>query len=276
MTQRQRLTITLRKELLRLLDQTIDGARIRNRSHAIEFLLTGALGGGITKAFIPAGGKGAKMRPFTYEMPKSMMPIKGKPLLEYTIKLLKEAGIKEVIIGVGFLGEKIKEYFADGSRWGIKIIYSEEAKSLGTGGALKLAENFFKETFLMIAGDTLIDINLHDFFEFHKSHEKIATMALVAASEPQRYGIARLRGDKIVSFEEKPRHKELFPQLVNAGAYILEPKIFGYLPSGSSMIEDVFTRLAKEGELVGYSFEGKWFSVDTPEIYEKVIKEWGK
>ena len=120
---RKRLTITLKNSLLRRVDETVDGAKIRNRSHAIEFLLSRALPPQIKKAFILAGGEGVKMRPFTYEMPKPMIPFRGKPLLEHTIGFLRKHGIKDYLINIDYLGEKIEKHFGDGSSFGVNIIY---------------------------------------------------------------------------------------------------------------------------------------------------------
>jgi NDP-sugar pyrophosphorylase family protein len=277
---RQKVTLTIREDLLKRVDEIIDNTRIRNRSHAIEYLLNEALKPKVKKAYILAGGEGVRMRPFTHEIPKALLPVKGKPILEYQIDLLKNAEIREIFILVGHLGEKIKYHFGDGSRFGVKISYLEQKKkTIGTGYALYLAKNFFlKETFLVLYGDELIEINLKDFIDFHLSSGGIATLALSSIEKPSLtfYGVAKLRGKKIVEFLEKPQEEKGISQVLNAGVFCFEPKIFDYLlPKANLSLEnDIFPRLAKEGKLCGYLFEGKWFDVGTPEIYARAIKEW--
>jgi len=277
---RQKVTLTIREDLLKRVDEIIDNTRIRNRSHAIEYLLNEALKPKVKKAYILAGGEGVRMRPFTHEIPKALLPVKGKPILEYQIDLLKNAEIREIFILVGHLGEKIKYHFGDGSRFGVKISYLEQKKkTIGTGYALYLAKNFFlKETFLVLYGDELVEINLKDFIDFHLSSGGIATLALSSIEKPSLtfYGVAKLRGKKIVEFLEKPQEEKGISQVLNAGVFCFEPKIFDYLlpKTNLSLENDIFPRLAKEGKLCGYLFEGKWFDVGTPEIYARAIKEW--
>src|SRR3989338_8561584 len=150
---RSRLTITLRKDLLEVLDTYIDGVTIRNRSHAIESLLGEKIYPTVKKAIILAADEGIKFRPFTYEMPKAMLPIKGRPLLEHIITGLRESNIRDIYIAVGYLSDKIKSYFGNGSKFGVSLTYvSQEKKNVGTAGALKKFQRFFRsgETFFLI------------------------------------------------------------------------------------------------------------------------------
>lgn len=123
---RTRLTITIDGRVINLLDKQIDGARLRNRSHAIEYLLLKALTPRPKKAIILAGGKGVKMRPFTYEMPKVLLPIHNRPILEHTIELLRKHDVRDIIISTGHLGEKIVNYFGDGAKFGVRIAYKDQ------------------------------------------------------------------------------------------------------------------------------------------------------
>lgn len=277
---RERLTITIKKDLLKKIDKKIDKKIIRNRSHAIEFFLTQAMGPKINKAVILAGGECIKIKPFTYKIPKSMIPVKGKPLLEYTIELLKNNDIKNVLIITGHLGDKIKDYFKDGSRFGVKITYIEERERKGTAGSLRLAKKFVgNENFLVIYGDILIEIDLKDLIEFHKSQEDtMATLALTSVENPTAYGVVKLKGNKIVEFLEKPVESKDLSRLINAGVYVSSPEIFKFIPSKNiSMIEDnILPKLAEKRKIAGYIFEGQWFDVGTQEVYERVIKEWKK
>lgn len=276
-TSRHRLTITLRKDLLPRLDEIIDGAKIRNRSHAIEYLLTNALGPKIRRAFILAGGRGIKMRPLTYELPKTMLPVKGRPLLEYTIELLREADVRDIIILIGHLGDKIKAHFGDGSRFGVRIRYVEEAREQGTAAPLRLAASLLRDQpFLLFYGDVLVDLNLRDLIEFHKTTGGIATMALTSIDNPSEFGVVKMHGNSIVEFLEKPPKSPKLSHLINTGVSVVEPKLLSYIPkSGYSMLEnDVFPRLAREGKLFGYPFEGQWYDIGTPEVYERALAEW--
>lgn len=277
---RIRLTITLKDTILKLLDELIDGQKIRNRSHAIEFLLSQSLVPKQTKVLILAGGEGVNFRPLTFEMPKSLIPVAGKPLLEHTIMSLRRHNLTDVTISLGYLGGKIKEYFGDGSRWGLQISYLEQSqKKGGTAQPVKQSgEHFGSGTFLLIYGDVLTDINFVELLEFHRSQKSaVATMALAPVERVSMWGVTKVMGNKIVEFEEKPDSPKTHSHLVNAGIYVMEPSIFKYINRDSIRLEsDVFPRLADEGKLAAYPFEGKWYDVSTPEIYERVIKEWKK
>lgn len=276
---RSRLTITLRKDLLPFLDQTIDGTKIRNRSHAIEYILGNHLQGPkIRKAVILAGGKGIQMRPLTYEMPKTMIPVHGKPILQHIIESLRDQRIKDITVLIGHLGEMIQDYFKDGSKFGVNIDYVKEKHQYGTGGSLRELKNKINDAFVLIYGDVLSEINYLDFIDFHKSHNQIASMALTSQDHPTEYGVVNLQGSKIVKFEEKPEKKPGLSHLINAGMYILESSIFKFIPPKGyvSLEQDILPDLAKKEKLFGYPFSGLWFDVATPEIYENVIKEWPK
>ncbi|MFH1575450.1 MAG: sugar phosphate nucleotidyltransferase [Candidatus Nealsonbacteria bacterium] len=276
---RKKITISIRDEMLKRVDRIIDRTSIRNRSHALEYLLSQALEPKINHALILAGGRGARMKPITEEIPKMLLPIAGKLLLEHQIELLRDSNIRDIVILLGHLGEKIKYHFGDGSRFGVKINYLEQkTKEIGTAYALNLAKNYFSSTpFLMMYGDVLAEINLKDFIDFHSSSGSLSTVALSSIEKTLPYGMVRLRGKNIVEFIEKPQ-KEGLSKVINAGIFCFEPGIFDYLSSKTnlSLEKDVFPKLAKEGKLTGYLFEGKWFDIGTPAIYEKAIKEWGR
>ncbi len=271
-----RLTITLDQELLRRLDAVIDGSKIRNRSHAIEFLLSNSLVAKKTKVLILAGGEGVKFRPLTYELPKSLIPIKGKPLLEHTLEALRDQGFSEIYISIGHLGEKIRDYFGDGARWRIKIRYLEQTSSKkGTAQPVLEAKGYLgDEPFLVIYGDVLTKLFFSDLVEFHASHRGIATIALASVEKPAMWGVATIQGNRIVDFVEKPKIRTK-SHLINAGVYVLSPEVFRYIPKNSTRLEkDLFPRLAQEGKLYAYPFESEWHDVSTPEVYGEVLKEW--
>lgn len=273
---KERISLTLEKDLINSVDTLVDGVKFRSRSHVMEFLLNKGLGKGkLRKAYILAGGKGMKLRPITYEIPSAMVPIKGKPILEHQIEVLRKNDIREIIIAIGHLGEKIKEYFGSGNGMGVDIKYIEEEKPLGTAGGLKLARPLLNETFLMIYGDNLFNFDLEDFYAFHLENKSTATIALTTVDDPWNYGVISLKGNKIVKFSEKPKKAKAETNLISTGIYLLEPGIIDLVPKGPASIEkDVFMKLADQGNLCGYSFSGQWFDIYTPDKYEKAIKGW--
>ncbi len=272
-------TITMRKDLVKKIDSLVDGTRIRNRSHSLEFVVNSYFSPKISKALILAGGKGVKMRPLTYEMPKAMLPVKGKPILEYTIEQLKKNEIRELVIACGPLGDKIKEYFGDGSRFSVKISYIDEKADLGTGGALKKALPLLgSEPFVMIWGDVLAEIDLADMVDFHMEENPVLTVALTSVSDPREYGSVKLHRNVLMDFQEKPKRGSDVSHLVTAGIHIVDPRIAKYLPKKNSFMleEDVLQSLTKERAIRGYIFDGQWFDVGSLEIYQKAIRSWGK
>lgn len=275
---RERLTITLKKSLLGKVDGFIDGTKIRNRSHAIENLITQSLSPKVSQAVVLAGGKGMHMRPFTYEMPKGLFPVAGKPVLEYAVELLRENDIRDIVFSIGHLGEKIKDHFGDGKKFGVKITYVWEEKETGTGGALFLARKHIDaDAFIVVYGDNLIDINLSDLINFHNDQEVVATIALTSVIDPSAFGEVILHGTKITQFIEKPKKGSQKSQLINCGLYVFEKEIFDYIPKeGFSLLEDIFPKLATEKKMAGFLFEGRWVGLETPASYEKAIREWGQ
>ena len=278
MDNKERISLTIDKSLLTEVDSKIDGNIIRNRSHAFEVLLSKALNNKrIKKAFILAGGKGTRLRPITYEIPKPMVPIQGRPLLEHTIEFLKKYDIRDIVISIGFLGDKIIEHFGNGSKFGVKISYVEEDEPTGTAGALRLAREKLKSgPFLMINGDNLFNLDLTEMIKTHFENNTVATIALTSVNDPTRYGVAKLQGKKILEFIEKPTMEEAPSNLINAGVYLLNPEVIELVPEKTfSMIEtEVFPKLIEIGSFYGYVMGGQWLPAGTPDEYERAIKEW--
>lgn len=276
--EREKLTVTIKKDLFPKIDSIVDGKKIRNRSHATEFLIEAGLGiNKITKAVILAGGEGIRLRPYTYEVAKPMLPIKGKPMVQHVIDLLKSHGVTDIYLAIGYKGEQIEEYFGNGSRFGLNIKYVREKTPLGTAGPLRLLKKYLDDSFYLIWADCISKIDLTDFAHFHKSHDGSATIALTTVDDTSRFGVASMKGSVITGFVEKPKNEDAPTKLVNTGIAIFEPDIIDkYIPkSGKSMVEKVvYPKLSKEGKLYGYPFEGQWFDTGTHEAYEKAIKEW--
>ncbi|MFH0875774.1 MAG: sugar phosphate nucleotidyltransferase [archaeon] len=273
---KERLTITLDSGIISLLDRHIDGRKIKNRSHAIELYLSRGLGENRPKkAILLLGGKGTRFRPITYELPKALLPVQGKTVPEHLFELFKKYNITDLIFSVGYKSDKIKEYFSDGSKFGVKITYVEETNPMGSAGALKMAMPFLNETFIVTNGDELKDIDLEDMFHFHKEHNALITVALTTVEDPSAYGVAKLQGNKILEFVEKPPKDKAPSKMIHAGLSIWEPEALKLIPDTFSMYEkDVFPKIAQEGRLYGYNFSGQWYDTGTPERYERAINNW--
>jgi len=279
MSQRERITITIKQDLLQALDRTIDHQRIRNRSHALEVVLSRALNNDTKQAVILASGDGVNMRPFTYEIPKPLIPVNGQPLLEHGIKMLRDHGIRDILITVSHLAQKIEHHFGDGSNLGVKITYVKENKPSGTGGALRAAQRHLDPSpFVLMYGDVLLDLDLTEFIQSHLSNKAaVGTLALTSVADPSAFGAVKLRGSRIVEFSEKPTTSNDTSRLVFAGCGAFDHSVFDFITKKRghlSLEQDIFPKLTKEGRLYGYPFEGRWFDVSTPEVYEQVLKQW--
>jgi mannose-1-phosphate guanylyltransferase len=227
----------------------------------------------IDTAIILAGGLGTRLRPLTEVTPKPLLLIKNKPILQHIIENLKKHGIKNIFISIGYKAEQIQNYFGDGSQLGVKLNYIVERENLGTGGAVKQAcanfqNHFFLQPFFLLWGDNLCDIDLQ---EMHKNYLREAsqiTMALTPREDVENFGVAKLEGNKIITFVEKPLRKEAPSNLINAGIFIIDPVCLKILPEGKSSLErDCFEKLAPLGEISCYLHQGQWFPTDTLEKY---------
>jgi len=224
------------------------------------------------KAVILAGGYGLRLRPLTYTRPKPMLPLAGKPVLHHIIDFLAEHGFEEVIITSNYLREQIEAYFGDGREFGIRLFYPVEPKPLGTAGCVKNAEEYLgDETFVVIQGDNITDIDITRAVEFHQEKEGLATILLVKVEDPSEFGIAELNGEsKITRFMEKPKRWERFSNLANTGLYVLDPKALSYIPTKRAFdfSKDLFPRLMRAGErVIGYKASGTWFDIGRLENY---------
>lgn len=227
------------------------------------------------QAFILAGGKGERLRPLTDDAPKPMILVHGKPIVQYGIERLISLGVKKIVLGVSYKAEKIKEYFGDGEKFGAEIFYSTENGFLGTGGALKNAQNFIGGKFVMLNGDTLMDVDFKKLNELHEEKKALGTIALVQVKDVSSYGVARFTGGKITEFVEKPKPENAPSKWVNTGAYILEKNTIEMIPDEFNLIEKtLFPLLASGGNLYGFKHFGQWFPTDDLERLQRAEKEW--
>lgn len=219
------------------------------------------------KAMILAGGLGTRLRPLTEDVPKSMVPVGGKPFLQHQIEQLKKNGITEIILLTGHLSEKIEQYFGDGSKFDVDITYSREPRPLGTAGAIRLARKFVDDTFLVVNGDCYFPIDLQRLIEFHKKKKVQATLALAKVKDVGRYGLVELDSDsRVLRYAEKSLSAK-DTNTVSAGFYLLEPSVIDMIPEGNvSMEYDIFPKLK---EFYGIAFDGYFIDIGTHETYEQ-------
>ncbi|MBU0635780.1 nucleotidyltransferase family protein [Candidatus Micrarchaeota archaeon] len=216
----------------------------------------------IKQAFVLAGGRGERLKPLTDSIPKPLVLVNGKPILEYTVEWLVENGITKIVLGIWYRHEQIESYFGNGKKWDAKILYSIESEPLGTGGALKFAEPLLDKRFFMVNGDDINRFDLKPMSELHEKKSAWATIAIRQVEDISSSGAVQLDGDCISSFVEKTGEKK--PGWVNAGTYLLEKKALNELPQGFNLIEKtLFPRLAEQGRLFGFVHSGIWLRTDT-------------
>jgi len=225
----------------------------------------------MSQAVIMAGGFGTRLRPLTNNIPKPMVPIVNKPMLEHLFTLLKVHNISEFIVLLYYQPDIIKNYFGDGSKFGVKIKYVQPDRDYGTAGAVKLSEQYIKEDFLVISGDVLTDLNLTDFYNFHLEKNSAATISLYSSENPLQFGIILTDKEKrIVRFLEKPSSSEVFSDTINTGIYYFNKKIFDYIPEGENydFSKDLFPDLLNRNvNIFGFKSKGYWRDVGTLEEY---------
>ena len=182
------------------------------------------------KAVIMAGGEGTRLRPLTSTSPKPMLPLVNRPMMEHIIDLLKAHGIEEIVVTVAFMPNAIRNHFGDGAEFGVKISYASEEHPLGTAGSVRNAMDELTETFLVISGDVLTDIDLSALIQSHLDRQALATIGLVRVEDPLEYGIVISNEDgSIERFLEKPTWGQVFSDTINSGIYVLEPEIFDWI-----------------------------------------------
>lgn len=210
---------------------------------------------------IMAGGKGTRLRPFTENCPKPLLPVAGKPMLERILERSKLAGFHRFVISIHYLGEMIEEYFGDGRKWGVDISYLREDAPLGTAGALSLLHPTPSAPFIVTNGDVLTDIHYGELLDFHLRHEAAATMAVRLHEWQHPYGVVQTEGINIVGFEEKP----IVRTYINAGVYALNPQALACLMGGHCDMPVLFERLqSQSGRTVAYPMHEPWLDVGRP------------
>jgi mannose-1-phosphate guanylyltransferase len=225
------------------------------------------------KALFLAGGMGTRLKPLTDNLPKPMVPMMAKPLLERNMMKLKECGVDEIILSTCYKPQKIEEYFGDGTKLGLKIHYICEDFPLGTGGAIKNTEEFFDDTFIIFNADILCDINMKEMIEFHKEKGAAVTIAVTQVENPSAYGVIEYNENLFAeSFTEKPALAEIKSNYINAGIYIFEPKVLDEIPGMQvvSLERETFPLLLEKGYPIAvYRSDAYWIDIGTIEKYNQ-------
>ncbi|NNN22621.1 MAG: NTP transferase domain-containing protein [Acidimicrobiales bacterium] len=225
------------------------------------------------KAVIMAGGEGTRLRPLTTNAPKPMLPIANTPMLEHVVTLLKKHGVDEIVITVAYMANLIRNYFGDGSDFGVKIVYATEEVPLGTAGSVRNAMAELNDPFLVISGDVLTDIDLSSVVDFHFEKKSLVTLALKRIENPIDFGIVIAdRNGTIERFLEKPTWGQVFSDTINTGIYVLDPEVFSYIPPEQScdFSSEVFPKMLDDSlPVFGHIVEGYWEDVGTLNAYLK-------
>ena len=225
------------------------------------------------RALILIGGEGTRLRPLTLNTLKCIAPIVNRPFFLYQFDLLKRYGIKEVILSICHMPDKVKKIIGNGKKYKMKIFYIQEKTPLGTGGAIKNAEKYLSENTIIMNGDVLTDVNLNKMLLFHKKSNATATIMLNEVSDPSAYGLVQTAGFKITKFVEKPSWADIQEKWINAGIYIFNKKVMDYIPAGKnvSLEREVFPLLINRGEtLVAYKSRSYWIDIGKIEKYRQV------
>jgi len=229
------------------------------------------------KAVILAGGEATRLRPLTCNTPKIMVPVLNRPFLEHLVGYLKKHNIVDIILAVGKSPEQVQDYFDDGSKFNVRIVYSIEDFPMGTAGAVKNAERFLDDSFIVFNGDIFTGIDLSAMMRLHRERKAIASLALTPVEDPTIYGVVEADSQgRVKRFTEKPSWDKVTTNMINAGIYTLEPDILSYItPNSFSMFErDVFPPLLEKGQVIySYPSQDYWIDMGTPDKYLRLQRD---
>ncbi|MGF7239223.1 MAG: sugar phosphate nucleotidyltransferase [Frankia sp.] len=226
------------------------------------------------RAVVMAGGEGTRLRPMTANLPKPLLPVVNRPIMEHVLRLLKRHGFDETVVTVQFLAAMVRTYFGDGDDLGMHLDYATETTPLGTAGSVKNAEDALRDgTFLVISGDALTDIDLSGLVDFHRRHGALVTVALKSVPNPLEFGIVITDGNgRIERFLEKPTWGQVFSDTVNTGIYVMEPEVLASVPAGVPVdwSKDIFPALVAAGAPVfGCVVDGYWEDIGTIDTFRR-------
>jgi NDP-mannose synthase len=225
------------------------------------------------KAVLMVGGKGTRLRPYSYVMPKPMVPVGKYPVLELAVRQLQKNSFSEAIFSLGYMGHVIKNYFGDGQKFGIKITYSEEKEPLGTAGHLSLIKDKLTDTFLLMNGDILASVNFKELIEHHKKSGALVTAVLQKQRNTLEYGVVNTDDTgRILAYIEKPTQEHN----ATIGMYLMEPGVLDYIDEGKRLdMPDLISKLiAAKQKVQSYQLTGTWLHLSRPGDVEKANDRW--
>ena len=227
------------------------------------------------KAVILAGGLGTRLQPYTNSLPKPMLPLGEKPILEHLIEWIKKNGVKEIVLCVSYLRKKIEDYFGDGKKFGVKIEYAISKKPLATAGQLKTAEKFIDDTFVCLYGDSIYNFSLKNMISDHKRKKSTVTMSLYEYKFNMKYGVIDTTNTgRVTAWNEKP---ELSAK-INMGCYVMEPEVFQLIPKNKQYgMDNVIQKaLSKKKKISSVISKKGFIDIGDKETYEKTNQEYKK
>jgi NDP-sugar pyrophosphorylase family protein len=226
------------------------------------------------KAVILAGGLGTRLKPFTEVIPKPLLPIGEKAVLEIQIEHLKKYGVEEVILATNYKSNYIKNFFGDGSRYGVKLTISEEKERLGTAGPIKLLQETLTEPFVVMNGDILCNLDFQALYDFGMQHDSPLTITVKKIIMPYAFGNIFFDGDKVTGIEEKP---DIVTHAL-AGIYFMKPEIFDYIPAGSYYgMDSLIKELLGNGRgITKYDLKNYWLDIGRIDDYEQAQEDFNE
>jgi len=270
---KQRVTLTIDKEILKKIDSITDGILLTNRSHAVESILRSSLKGKIPKQALLLASGSKETMDFQGKH-RALIEVNGKTLIEHNLDYLKSQGVEEIIVGLGYQSDQIKTVLKDYP--GLRFIEEPEDIPSGSAGIIKKAAKYFEEGSFIVANATdLKQINLEKMYSEHKKNNCNLTIALTTVKDPERYGVALLDGQKITRFIQRPNSVDAVGNLINAGLYLVEKEALELIPEGFSTLEnDLFPKLTRMNSLNGYAFPGTWINPKSDEEIAIANKIW--
>ncbi len=232
---------------------------------------------GVMKAVILVGGEATRLLPLTCNIPKAMVPVLNTPFLEHVIRYLGQHKVNDITLAQSHLAQPIERYFGDGSQFGVKLSYTMEDTPLGTAGAVKNAEKYLAETFLVLNGDIFTDLNITAMIDFHLERKAKATIALTPVDDPTSYGLIETSAEgRVTRFLEKPSWNQVTTNMINAGTYILEAEVLAHIPPQTKFMfeHDLFPLLLDQGEpIYAYPSSAYWIDMGTSEKYLQLHRD---
>src|SRR5215217_3518308 len=223
------------------------------------------------QAVVLVGGQGTRLRPLTYDIPKSLVPLRNRPFIGYMLDFLRGAGLDGAVLSLGYLPDPIQAYLCDKQDLvGFSVDYAVEDHALGTAGGIKNAEKYLDDTLVVVNGDVLTGMDLSRAIQVHKASDALATIVLTSVEDPTAYGLVEVDHEmRVHRFIEKPAADEVTTNLVNAGVYVLEPEVLGIIPAGRevSIEREIFPELQDSGRLRAYITSSYWRDIGTPRSY---------